>query len=31
MILCDGNKDWVHKHMACTWCIVGLGNPSEAV
>ena len=20
--------DWVH--MACTWCIVGLGNPSEA-
>ena len=34
MILCDGNNniimDWVHKHMACTWCIVGLGNPSEA-
>ena len=20
--------DWVH--MACTWCIVGPGNPSEA-
>ena len=29
MILCDGNYG-LGAYMACTWCIVGLGNPSEA-
>ena len=27
-VLFDRSMAWVH--LACTWCTVGLGNPSEA-